>query len=62
MDQAHKIYEEYRLIGTTQARKDQLDAILVNIYKSVPDPTGWNQIHKLNTFKEYLNDLGIELI
>jgi len=62
MDQAHKIYEEYRLVGTTQARKDQLDALLVDIYKSVPEPTGWNRINELNTFKEYLNNLGIELI
>ncbi|QDP66219.1 MAG: hypothetical protein Tp1111DCM1112741_49 [Prokaryotic dsDNA virus sp.] len=62
MDQAHKIYEEYRLVGTTKARKKQLDNQLVNIYKSVPEPAGWNQINELNTFKQYLENLGIELI
>ena len=62
MNQAHEIYEEIRLVGTTQARKDVLNDKLVDIYKSVPEPRGWNEINNLNTFKQYLNDLGIELI
>tara|TARA_Y100000310_G_scaffold291628_1_gene319707 strand:+ start:14 stop:1228 length:1215 start_codon:yes stop_codon:yes gene_type:complete len=62
MDQAHKIYEEIRLVGTTRARKKELKSMLVDIYKNVPEPTGWNRINELNTFKEYLNNLGIELI
>ena len=62
MNQAHKIYEEYRLVGTTQKRKKQLDKKLVNLYKTVPEPKGWNEINKLNSFKEYLENLGLELI
>ena len=62
MDQAHKIYEEIRLVGTTQARKNQLDRMLVEIYKSVPEPVGWQEISRLDTFEQYLNNLGIELI
>jgi hypothetical protein len=62
MNQAHKIYEEYRLVGTTQARKDQLDALLIKIYQDVPAPKGWEKISQLNTFEQYLNSLGIELI
>ena len=62
MNQAHKIYEEHRLVGTTKKRKDELDAMLVELYKSVPDPKNYQEISKLNTFKEYLKELGIDLI
>ena len=62
MNQAHKIYEEHRLVGTTKKRKDELDAMLVELYKSVPDPKNYQEISKLNTFKEYLKELEIDLI
>ena len=62
MDQAHKIYEEIRLVGTTQARKTELNNVLKKVYEDVPAPSGWEQIEKLNTFKEYLAELGIDLI
>ena len=58
MNQAHKIYEEIRLVGTTTSRKDVLNKQLVKIYQSVMEPGGYEDILKLDDFENYLNQIG----
>tara|TARA_Y100000034_G_scaffold135349_1_gene206933 strand:- start:2232 stop:4274 length:2043 start_codon:yes stop_codon:yes gene_type:complete len=59
MDQAHKIYEEIRLVGTTKARKKELNKMLVQIYKSVDDPIDYRLISQLDEFELYLKERAV---
>ena len=58
MNQAHKIYEEIRLVGTTKARKGVLNKKLVKLYQSVDEPFDYKLISQLDEFEQYLIEIG----
>ena len=56
MNQSHKIYEEIRLVGITAERKKALKAKLKKVWDEVPEPDGWEEILKLDNFKDYFTN------
>ncbi|QDP46271.1 MAG: hypothetical protein Unbinned3556contig1001_42 [Prokaryotic dsDNA virus sp.] len=56
MTQSHKIYEEMRLLGITTERKEFLKAKLKKVWDECPEPDGWEEILKLDNFKDYFTN------
>ena len=56
MDISHKIYEEIRLFGVSAERKNFLKKKLVKEWDAVVEPDGWEDILKLDNFKDYFTN------
>ena len=56
MDISHKIYEEMRLFGLSKERRNFLEKKLVKEWDNVIAPPDWEDILKLDNFKDYFKN------